>query len=353
MHCSKILLGGNNRAFWARNTVFLLDTFFLLVQQTYHILLFITNTVLKNGKSNKSCGRRNFQCFFKRLTSLTQTTVDTYPKWSLAPMPTFIPRGCRELLMPYNNTGSIHKQDRKKQWLIHTNTFLTSLFNLDFEKIFIALKEQIKVVRLYDTLYGRSSSTPDQWEDFSNHNILNAEKQCQNSQALRSVVDGILQATYNDMAHQRDAVNLAMTLRIAETRDTKEKLEDHLNKVGGGSGMGSGLRGHLNRVGSRGCGDRDKGMRGARGHLNKVGGRSGTRRGLRDHLNRVGNHGYRDKGLRGARGHLNKVGGGSGMRRGLRDHLNRVGNHGYRDKGLRGARGHLNKVGGGSGIYLF
>ncbi|KAK2191725.1 hypothetical protein NP493_47g05049 [Ridgeia piscesae] len=75
------------------------------------------------------------------------------------------------------------------------------------------------------------SSTPDQWEDFSNHNILNAEKQCQNSQALRSVVDGILQATCNDMAHQRDAVNLAMTLRIAETRDTKEKLEDHLNKV--------------------------------------------------------------------------------------------------------------------------
>jgi len=80
---------------------------------------------------------------------------------------------------------------------------------------------------------GCSSSTPDQWEDFSNHNILNAEKQCQNSQALRSVVDGILQATCNDMAHQRDAVNLAMTLRIAETRDTKEKLEDHLNKVGG------------------------------------------------------------------------------------------------------------------------
>ena len=34
------------------------------------------------------------------------------------------------------------------------------------------------------------SSTPDQWEDFSNVNILNAEKQRQNSVSLRSIIDG-------------------------------------------------------------------------------------------------------------------------------------------------------------------
>jgi len=76
-----------------------------------------------------------------------------------------------------------------------------------------------------------NSSTPDQWEDFSNDNILNAEKQRQNSVALRSLVDGILQSTANDMRRQKETVDISLEKRIAETRDTKEKLEDHLSKV--------------------------------------------------------------------------------------------------------------------------
>jgi len=76
-----------------------------------------------------------------------------------------------------------------------------------------------------------NSSTPDQWEDFSNDNILNAEKQRQNSEALRSLVDGVLQSTSNDMLKQKETVDIALTKRIAETRDAKEKLEGHLSKV--------------------------------------------------------------------------------------------------------------------------
>lgn len=76
-----------------------------------------------------------------------------------------------------------------------------------------------------------NSSTPDQWEDFSNVNILAAERQRQNSVNLRSAVDGILQATANDMHKQKEDVDISMTKRIAETRDSKEKLEDHLSKV--------------------------------------------------------------------------------------------------------------------------
>ena len=76
-----------------------------------------------------------------------------------------------------------------------------------------------------------SSSTPDDWEEFSNKNILDSEKQNNNSVNLRSLIDGILQATANDMKKQCDTVNIAMTKRIAETRDAKEKLEDHLSKV--------------------------------------------------------------------------------------------------------------------------
>ena len=76
-----------------------------------------------------------------------------------------------------------------------------------------------------------SSATPDEWESFSNKNILDAEKQRNNSVALRTLIDGILQSTANDMRKQKESVDIALTKRISETRDSKEKLEDHLSKV--------------------------------------------------------------------------------------------------------------------------
>ena len=62
-------------------------------------------------------------------------------------------------------------------------------------------------------------------------NILDAEKQRNNSVALRSLVDGILQSTASDMLKQKECVDIAMDKRIAETRQAKEKLEGHLAKV--------------------------------------------------------------------------------------------------------------------------
>ncbi|XP_055957586.1 tektin-1-like isoform X2 [Patella vulgata] len=76
-----------------------------------------------------------------------------------------------------------------------------------------------------------NSVTPDEWQDFSNENIESAERERHSSVELRSLVDGILQSTANDMQKQCGEVNLAFTKRIAETKDTKGKLEDHLNKV--------------------------------------------------------------------------------------------------------------------------
>ncbi|XP_041347663.1 tektin-1-like [Gigantopelta aegis] len=76
-----------------------------------------------------------------------------------------------------------------------------------------------------------NSVSPEDWQDFSNDNIENAERERQNSVELRTLVDGILQQTANDMRKQCSDVNLAFTKRIAETKDTKGKLEDNLNKV--------------------------------------------------------------------------------------------------------------------------
>lgn len=67
--------------------------------------------------------------------------------------------------------------------------------------------------------------------DFTNTNIWEAEKQRQMSKAMRTVIDGLLQATTNDMQRQKDFTDDALQRRISETRDSKEKLEDHLRRV--------------------------------------------------------------------------------------------------------------------------
>lgn len=76
-----------------------------------------------------------------------------------------------------------------------------------------------------------NSVTPVEWEDFSNTNIVNAEKQRNNSVALRALIDSILSETASDMRKQCDTVNVALKNRVAETKDAKNKLEVHLAKV--------------------------------------------------------------------------------------------------------------------------
>lgn len=76
-----------------------------------------------------------------------------------------------------------------------------------------------------------SSVCPEDWQDFSDANILKAERERQSSVELRTLIDGILQQTSNDMRKQCSEVNVCFNKRISETKDTKSKLEDHLNKV--------------------------------------------------------------------------------------------------------------------------
>uniref|UniRef100_UPI00398F7233 tektin-1 n=1 Tax=Pristiophorus japonicus TaxID=55135 RepID=UPI00398F7233 len=76
-----------------------------------------------------------------------------------------------------------------------------------------------------------NSVTPEEWQDFTNTNIVNADKQKNSSTALRSLIDGILSETTSDMLRQEEAVNRAFKFRIQETKDAKCKLEKHLSKV--------------------------------------------------------------------------------------------------------------------------
>lgn len=76
-------------------------------------------------------------------------------------------------------------------------------------------------------------STED-WIDFSNINVEKADKQRNNSLALRVLIDGILSQTANDIRKQREMVNAALRNRVKEVKDAKHKLETLLAMVSGG-----------------------------------------------------------------------------------------------------------------------
>jgi len=77
---------------------------------------------------------------------------------------------------------------------------------------------------------GKSTSV-EEWIDFTKKNLDEAEKQRRNSAIMRTTIDSILQATTNDVNRQRCCADNALRYRIGETREAKEKFEDHVMKV--------------------------------------------------------------------------------------------------------------------------
>ncbi|XP_064892609.1 tektin-1 isoform X2 [Columba livia] len=73
--------------------------------------------------------------------------------------------------------------------------------------------------------------SPEDWIDFSNINVEKAEKQKNNSLALRALIDGILSQTANDMRKQCEVVNVAFRSRVKEVKDAKHKLQTLLAMV--------------------------------------------------------------------------------------------------------------------------
>ena len=76
-----------------------------------------------------------------------------------------------------------------------------------------------------------STVTPEEWEEFSNKNVLKAEHEWNSAVTLESMIEEILQEAHDDQQNQCDNVNLAFEKRIEETEKAKQKLEDHLSKV--------------------------------------------------------------------------------------------------------------------------
>ena len=64
------------------------------------------------------------------------------------------------------------------------------------------LQNILKINMVEFLIFGNSSVSPEQWQDFSNDNINYAERERMNSVDLRSSIDGLLQQTSNDMRKQ-------------------------------------------------------------------------------------------------------------------------------------------------------
>ncbi|XP_033627684.1 tektin-1-like [Asterias rubens] len=78
-----------------------------------------------------------------------------------------------------------------------------------------------------------NSVTPEDWQQFTNENILKTERDRKNAVDLRAVIDSLLDTTKDDMNKQVSDTNLAFKKRIDETEMTKSELETHLSKIFG------------------------------------------------------------------------------------------------------------------------
>lgn len=76
-----------------------------------------------------------------------------------------------------------------------------------------------------------NSFTDTEWENFSDHNIKNAEAARLNSSQLRNMADTNLQQIANDIHKQIENTDRAIHRRVWEEKDAKQKLESQVKDV--------------------------------------------------------------------------------------------------------------------------
>ncbi|KAM9006143.1 tektin-3 isoform X2 [Sarcophilus harrisii] len=74
-------------------------------------------------------------------------------------------------------------------------------------------------------------SVPESWAKFTDDNILHSHSERAASSKLRNDIENLMGVTANEMWNQFNAVNVALTNRIAETGDAKNKIQGHLAKT--------------------------------------------------------------------------------------------------------------------------
>ncbi|XP_041364582.1 tektin-3-like isoform X2 [Gigantopelta aegis] len=74
-------------------------------------------------------------------------------------------------------------------------------------------------------------SVPETWAKFSNDNIQRSQSERAASKQMRNDIESCLNSCANEMWQEWNSVNVALTQRIQESTDARNKLQTHLSKV--------------------------------------------------------------------------------------------------------------------------
>lgn len=67
--------------------------------------------------------------------------------------------------------------------------------------------------------------TINEWEQQTDNNVIDANKQMNGTKQLRSYIDTIIKQTIDGLNGQKDITNKAFKRRIEQTQEAKTKLE--------------------------------------------------------------------------------------------------------------------------------
>uniref|UniRef100_A0A0B7AUN0 Tektin n=1 Tax=Arion vulgaris TaxID=1028688 RepID=A0A0B7AUN0_9EUPU len=76
-----------------------------------------------------------------------------------------------------------------------------------------------------------SASVPETWAKYSNNNIQRSQSERSASKNLRNELESIMNACSNEMWQKWNDVNVALSQRVKETTEARNKIHTHLSKV--------------------------------------------------------------------------------------------------------------------------
>lgn len=74
-------------------------------------------------------------------------------------------------------------------------------------------------------------SVPESWAQFSNNNIQRSQSERAASKNMRNEIESVLNSSANEMWQEWNSVNVALTQRMQESTDARNRLQTHLSKV--------------------------------------------------------------------------------------------------------------------------
>ena len=76
-----------------------------------------------------------------------------------------------------------------------------------------------------------SVSVPESWAQYSNNNIQRSQSERAASKNMRNEIESVLNSCANEMWQEWNSVNVALTQRMQDSTDARNRLQTHLSKV--------------------------------------------------------------------------------------------------------------------------